>query len=284
MLHFLRRIAPSAALVLLTLTSHAETGTPAKEPTIHAKSQAENLGEWMGYQRLDFLIDGKKSWLVLPKVAAKGNPWAWRTEFFGHEPQGDIALLGKGFHIAYTDVTNQYGGPIAMDHMDKFYSYLLEKHQLSAKTTLEGFSRGGLFALNWAIRHPERIACLYLDAPVCDILSWPAGFATGKGSPTDWERCKAIYGIKNDATARTANLGPMHHLATLAAAKVPILSVVGDADKVVPLGENSALLKTRYEALGGPMEMIVKPGCDHHPHSLKDPQPIVDFILKHTLP
>jgi hypothetical protein len=31
------------------------------------------------------------------------------------------------------------------------------------------------------------------------------------------------------------------------------------------------------------MEIIVKPGVDHHPHSLKDPAPIVEFIVKHTL-
>jgi len=28
--------------------------------------------------------------------------------------------------------------------------------------------------------------------------------------------------------------------------------------------------------------VISKPNCDHPPHSLKDPKPIVDFVLKHT--
>jgi hypothetical protein len=28
--------------------------------------------------------------------------------------------------------------------------------------------------------------------------------------------------------------------------------------------------------------LIVKKGIGHHPHSLKDPKPIVDFILQHT--
>jgi len=77
-------------------------------------------------------------------------------------------------------------------------------------------------------------------------------------------------------------LNPADNLAPLAKAKIAILSVVGDADQVVPLAENSAIVKQRYEALGGVMEMIVKPGVDHHPHSLKDPAPIVDFVLKHA--
>lgn len=31
---------------------------------------------------------------------------------------------------------------------------------------------------------------------------------------------------------------------------------------------------------GGTIRVIRKPGADHHPHSLKDPAPIVDFVLK----
>ena len=43
------------------------------------------------------------------------------------------------------------------------------------------------------------------------------------------------------------------------------------------------LLKARYEALGGHVELIVKKGVGHHPHSLADPAPIVEYILKHRI-
>ena len=33
-----------------------------------------------------------------------------------------------------------------------------------------------------------------------------------------------------------------------------------------------------YKAMGGPVERIVKPGADHHPHGLTDPRPIVAFF------
>ena len=65
---------------------------------------------------------------------------------------------------------------------------------------------------------------------------------------------------------------------------MPILSVCGEADRVVPFAENTAVLEKRYRELGGPIEVIRKPGVDHHPHSLKDPAPIVDFILKRAPP
>ncbi len=244
---------------------------------------AVKAAEWNGFEKLDFVVEGKKSLLVVPKQAAPGNPWIWRTEFFGHEPQGDIALLGKGFHVAYTDMTNQYGGPPAMAHMQVFHDQMVKEHHLAEKVVLEGFSRGGLFAFNFAAQHPEQVACLYVDAPVCDFKSWPAGFGKGKGSGGDWTRCKAVYGFKDDEEAKAYKLNPVDNLAPLAEHHIAILSVCGDADQVVPLPENSGLVKERYEKLGGTMQLIAKPGGDHHPHSLKDPQPIVDFVVKHGL-
>ena len=32
----------------------------------------------------------------------------WRARFWGHEPQTDIDLLEKGFHIVYCDVADLY--------------------------------------------------------------------------------------------------------------------------------------------------------------------------------
>ena len=247
-----------------------------------ASADSPKTSQWNGFTKLDFAVEGRASLLVQPKTPAPGNPWIWRTEFFGHEPQADIALLNKGWHVAYTNVQNMYGAPPALDHMDKFHAHLVKEFGLNNKAVLEGFSRGGLFALNWAIRNPGKTASLYLDAPVCTFTSWPAGWGKGKGSPGDWTRCKEVYGLTNDEAARAYKLNPVDNLTTLAQAKIPILSVCGDADQVVPLAENSALLKDRYTALGGPMELISKPGVDHHPHSLKDPTPIVDFVLKHA--
>ncbi|MDD4871713.1 MAG: GDSL-type esterase/lipase family protein [Kiritimatiellae bacterium] len=237
--------------------------------------------EWNGYERQDFVVDGRKCLLVIPKTPAQGKPWAWRTEFFGHEPQGDIALLGKGFHIAYMDVQNMYGAPVALDHMDKFYAYLTKERGLSSKTVPEGFSRGGLFAFNWAARNPDKVAALYVDAPVCDFKSWPGGKGKGKGSTADWERCKKIYGLTEEQ-AMAYKLNPVDNLEPLAKAKIPILSVCGETDKVVPIDENSRIIKERYEKLGGTITLIAKPFCDHHPHSMKDPAKIVNFILRAT--
>ena len=161
--------------------------------------------EWQGYEKRDFIVDGRNAFLIVPKTPAMGNPWIWRTEFFGHEPQADIALLANGFHVAYIDLQNLYGSPVAMKHMDSLYEYVTKDFSLSSKTVLEGFSRGGLFSLNWASRNPEKVACVYNDAPVCDFKSWPGGKGKGKGSPGDWERVKNLYGFASDDGRRCTN-------------------------------------------------------------------------------
>ncbi|MBN2477478.1 MAG: alpha/beta fold hydrolase [Pirellulales bacterium] len=267
------KVLAAGHMVLFSLV--AVSGS-ARETNRPADSVQESL--WNGYQRLDFRVDGRPCLLVLPKTAAPGNPWIWRTEFFGHEPQGDLGLLAHGFHVAYIDVQNMYGAPVAMSHMDAFHSHLTDIYGLSSRTVLEGFSRGGLFALNWAARHPDKVAAIYVDAPVCDFKSWPGGKGKSKGSPADWQRLLNVYGL-SEQEAMEYNRNPVDNLQPLARAGLPILSVCGLVDQVVPFDENTGLLARRYKAMGGSITVLTKPFCDHHPHSLREPAPIVNFVL-----
>jgi len=262
-------------LILLTLAFSFSAATAKEQPGVRRST-------WEGFERLDFVVDGRQCFVVVPKKPAEGQPWIWRTEFFGHEPQADLALLDRGFHAAYMDVQNMYGAPAALDHMDKFHEYLVREYKLSPKAVLEGFSRGGLFSLNWAARNPTKVACIYNDAPVCDFKSWPGGKGKGKGSPGDWQKCLAVYGL-TEQQALEYKLNPVDNLAPLAKAKIPLLHVCGAADDVVPFDENTQLLAARYRELGGPITVIAKPGVGHHPHSLANPYPIVAFVLAHTM-
>ena len=63
-------------------------------------------------------------------------------------------------------------------------------------------------------------------------------------------------------------------------AGIRIMLVAGAVDSVVPYQENGANLARYYEENGGQIKVIVKPDCDHHPHSLEDPAPIVEYIEK----
>lgn len=222
--------------------------------------------------REEFEFQGRKAIVVRPAEPATGRPWIWRCRFFGAFAQADAALIDEGWHVVWIDVGNLFGGPEAMEAFDAFYDHVVKTFDLGPKPVMEGFSRGGLPAINWAIRHPDRVRAVYLDAPVQDIHSWPK-----PKSPALWQKALAAYGLDN-SNAETWK-GPLDRLEPLAKAGVPILAVCGGADPVVPFADNAAILESRYRELGGPIEVIVKATCDHHPHSLHDPGPIVDWIL-----
>lgn len=234
-----------------------------------------------GYEQYDFELAGRGCSVVVPEQVADGKPWIWRAQFWGHEPQVDIALLERGYHVVYADVGNTFGSPAAMAHWDALYEYLRFEHLFADRAVLEGMSRGGLLSFRWATANPDKVSCMYIDNPVCDFKSWPAGQGNGLGSPSDWEECLRCYGMsEEEALAYEGN--PIDNLNPLAAAGIPLLHVVGDADKVVPVVENSAIIEERYKALGGHIEVIHKPEGGHHPHCLEDPTPIVDFVVRHN--
>ena len=109
-------LAASTALELRPTTTAAEAST-----TFTGEKTA-----WHGFDRYDFLMDQenltlkpikaaaderngikgqvKGQWrciVVVPKEAAPGNPWSWRGCYWDHEPQAEVELLKRGFHIAF---------------------------------------------------------------------------------------------------------------------------------------------------------------------------------------
>jgi len=242
--------------------------------------------QWEGFDRYDFEFNGKPAIVVMPKQALPGKPWAWRGEFFGAFPNADVALLGKGFHLVYLGVPNLFGSPEAVAQWNEFYQELTGKYGFAKKVALIGLSRGGLYCYNWAAANPEKVACLYADAAVCDFKSWPGGklknLGRGDGSAAEWQNVLKAYNFKSDAEAIAYDKNPVDNLKPLADAKVPLLHVYGEADPVVPWDENTGVVAERYRKLGGSITLIPKPGIGHHPHGLTDPTQIVEFILQHA--
>ena len=238
-------------------------------------------GSFHGFDQYSFNLNEIPCKVVVPAKVASGKPWIWRARFWGHEPQTDVALLDQGFHVVYADVAGLFGSPKAVERWNEFYRYLTEEHGFDKKAVLEGMSRGGLIIFNWTACNPDKVHCIYADAPVCDFKSWPGGKGSGKGSPPSWGQCLKAYTLTEDQ-ALAYKKNPTDNLEPIANAKIPLLHVVGDIDDVVPVSENTALIEKRYLELGGPIQVIHKPDVGHHPHSLKDPQPIVDFILQHA--
>ena len=176
--------------------------------------------------------------VVVPKQVTAGRPWSWQGCYWDHEPQAEVELLKRGFHVAF--ITPDPGKP-----WDAWYAYLTEKHGLSKKPSFDGMSRGGVNAYEWATANPGKVSCIYADNPAIK----PESFA------------------KLDALAR-------HDVA--------LLNVCGSLDFL--LERHTFAIEDRYHQLGGQITVIIKDGTAHHPHSLRDPKRIADWMEEHTRP
>ena len=271
-------ILAGAAQTRASLLAETFSGTPqAPAPDAPPSSPTD----YHGYLLHPLVVDGCKGQVVEPRHPLPGRPWVWRTLFWDAYPSVDLALLDAGYHLAYVGVGNTFGCPDAMLHFDAFFPAVVQQFKLAPKVTLEGFSRGGLYAYRWAYKNTDKVACIYGDAPVCDMRSWPGGKGKGEGSPKDWLEAQKDYHFTEQELMDFKG-EPIDILAPIAAAKIPIIHVVGDADKTVPEAENTDIVRERYLALGGTFVLIVKLGCGHHPHSLTNPTPVADFIIAHT--
>lgn len=237
--------------------------------------------DFHGYNQYDFIFKGNAVKIVFPKKPAVGKPWIWRARFFGHEPQTDIALLERGFYVVYSDVANLYGSDEAIQRWNRFYKYLQEQG-FAKKGAIEAMSRGGLIAYNWAAKNPDKVACVYADAPVLDILSWPIGNGKYKGSLKDTEQLKKVYGLTADEDLYRFKGSPINKVKRIVRGKYPMLHVCGADDAVVPLDENTQPFTRDIRNSGGDIRTIFKENNGHHPHSLKNPTVIVNFILEAT--
>ncbi|MFI3282082.1 MAG: GDSL-type esterase/lipase family protein [Rikenellaceae bacterium] len=228
-----------------------------------------------GYKGMEYKTEGLEFKVVQPKVANSQRSWVIRARFWGHEPQVDQRLLEMGFHIAYCDVANLFGSAEAVKRWDRLYD-ILRYEGLSKKVVLEGMSRGGLIVYNWAVENRKKVSAIYADAPVMDLKSWPMGDTK---YTKECNSMKEAYGMSEEQMLLYEG-NPVDHAKRIAKSKIKIMHVIGDADDVVPYSDNTARFAESLRGYGGEIEIIIKEGIGHHPHSLKDPKSIADFILR----
>ena len=233
---------------------------------------------WQGFKRIDFTFLGREAWLVFPKKPnGKGN-WIFKTEYFDDFPDFQIKMLEAGWHLAFVKNKNRWGLEEDFEIKIEFIKHVSKSFNLSPKCVLEGMSLGGMFAVKLAAKYPEGVSAIYLDAPVMNFLSCPAGL--GVASNHIWDEFTEATGMTLvDLISYRDN--PIDKMHLLYQNDIPIVMVYGDSDEVVPYSENGALLEKYYESVGGTIRTFGKVGCGHHPHGLEDNGPIIDFIMKY---
>ncbi len=242
----MKKIFPAALVAALFLGITSVFAQPVKGP--------KSL--WHGFDRYDYVIDERtlaitpvtkseaegmgvdapapgtrRCIVVVPREAAPGNPWTWRGCYWDHEPQAELELLRRGFHVAFihTDPDRTW---------DAWYEFLTGEWGLSSKAAFIGMSRGGSNAYTWGGNNPDRVFAICADNPAITT--------------------RALWNL---------------HL--LAERDVPLLNICGSTD---PILQYTRDIESIYHAAGGRMSVVLKDGPAHHPHSLRDPAPIADFI------
>ena len=229
----------------------------------------------------EIALTGAPLFLRVPKQPAPGKPWLWVAEFFGVEKDLEDALLAAGWHVAYVRAADQFGSAWAMDRWEQAYEEIHTRRGLAAKPAILAISRGGLYALAWLRRHPDRVSALILDNAVTDVRSWPAGIklqAQGTGDPFEWERYKQRWRFVDDAAALAGSPQPTDGLSAAVENGVLLVAGYGTADTLVPYADNGGVLEEFWREHGGRVQVFPRDGAEHHPHGFADLDALVTLL------
>ena len=221
----------------------------------------------MRTEQYDF--NGHQATVLIPE-----NPngkWIWKTEFFYAFDAAERALFDKGYTRVYYHISNKYGDYESVRLMHAFQKDLVKRFSLTEKGILFGFSRGGLYAFNYALFYPECVEKIYLDAPVMNLHSWPPK------NIREYPEMLKCYSQTEESFIDFKH-SPIDELPEFIKNGIPVLLVAGDADIEVPMKDNCRYLIDFCKENNVPLEYYIKPGCAHHPHSLEDVTPIVNFV------
>lgn len=122
---------------------------------------------------------------------------------------------------------------------DAWYAFLTEKYGFAAKPAFVGMSKGGVNEYDWTTANPDKVSCIYADNPA----------------------------IRQETFMK---------LGLLAQQDVPLLNICGTADFL--LQKHTLAIEKRYQELGGRITVMIKEGPAHHPHSIRNPKIIADWI------
>lgn len=235
---------------------------------------------WNGYKRMDFLFEGREARIVFPNCPNENKNWLFKTEYFGAFPEFEIEMLGRGWHLAYIRNVTRWCLDEDLELKMRFANYLHTEFGLYPKCVPVGMSCGGMIACKLAAKYPQLVSALYLDAPVMNLLSCPAG--VGVAQNILWQEFVDATGITLSQLTYYRE-HPIDKMPLLLENNIPVFLVYGDCDDIVPYCENGALLEKYYRENGGTVVAIGKQGCGHHPHGLSDNTPIVEFVEKYSV-
>ncbi len=234
---------------------------------------------YYGFKRIDFDFEGHEAILVFPKEPNKNKNWVLKTEYFLDFPNFELDMLKRGWHLAFLTNTTRWCIESDLDLRKRFVTYITAEFGLYEKCVPVGLSCGAMIATKFTAKYPECVSALYIDAPVMNLLSCPAGI--GKAKDILWPEFTEVTGMTLSELICYRE-HPMDKIPLLLKNNIPVFMVYGDSDEIVPYEENGAILEKYYRENGGTIITVGKQGCAHHPHGLEDNTPIIEFVEKYS--
>ncbi len=232
------------------------------------------ITEHDGFKVYEFDLESNSAYVYAPNTPAKVKPWVLKTEYFWAFPEVQNALLKKGWHLAHVANDTRWFCEADNKRRAKLCEFLISEFSLNEKCVLEGMSCGGMQAVYFGAEYPQFVKGMYLDAPVMNFLSCP--FGVGRSPFDSVEEFINATGITLKDLINYRN-HPIDRVEDLIKNNIPVFLVAGDSDTTVPYDENGALLAEKYRKAGTPLIEVIKAGCEHHPHSLNDNTPIIEW-------
>jgi predicted esterase len=278
-------------LCILLMNVVAAAGEEPKSPAPHVqKIPTKIAGKYQGGELVELKVRDRIAYLIKPTGEVDPEKrWVWDFPFWmaindgfgsvGHRYYVE-KLLAAGFHIAGVDVGPSCGSPAGADVCQELHKLLVSKHGLHQRARLLCHSNGGLLAYGWAFRHPDSVDRIAGMCPAIDFRTYPslAGVVSVPTKGLD-------YGLSlEELTGRASEFNPIENLAPLAEARVKILHLHGDEDKLIPTGANATELSRRYRDLGGDVEIVVLKGLPaakkgHDGPELYESATLLKFLL-----
>ncbi|HZE85456.1 MAG TPA: hypothetical protein VE035_14170, partial [Puia sp.] len=253
----------SLAAAMRSAGQNPSSSSGGQRPADPALTFVGDKSSWHGYDRYDFIMD-EETLAITPfkslpdegdgvKAPAKGQRRCIVVVPREAAPGKPWSWQGCYWnHEPQTEVELLRRGffiafitPDPGKQWDAWYNFLTEKHGLSAKPAFVGMSKGGVNEYMWATAHPDKVSCIYADNPAL----WLESFL------------KLEELAKND---------------------VPLLHVCGSYDFL--LEQHTLAVENIYHQLGGRISTVIKEGPAHHPHSIRDPKMIADWIVQNIRP
>lgn len=237
---------------------------------------------WKDFKSVNFKFEGRSAHVVFPKEADNKKNWTLKMEYCNAFPQTELELLKRGFHVAYVENESRFATKADCDLKARFVSYLHENYGLREKCVPIGMSCGGAHAINFAGFYPELTACIYIDAPVLNFLSYPGKIGNVHMEDV-WEKefIAAYPGITRSKLL-CFNNHPINKAEILIKNKIPVIMAYGTEDCTVDYNENGKMLELEYERTPELLKIIPRVLQGHHPHGFpENPGIIADFIEEH---